>query len=382
LPAATSVQTPAISTTERRDKRAFHPFACASAAIVSALLFATINIGLLVRFGDERASARLSDRNCGIGLAVDGFKALPHSPRVVFLGSSLIMFPIWALDKLNDMSLGDIFHHRQSQALSAMIGRPDDKEKPIVYNLGIYGQMVSDAYIYANELLKADKTPEYLVYAIAPRDFHDFDLPAPMASNTFKCLVGLDNFYDYAALYLPSFQDKADWTLGRACYFYGHRWRLQRDVLRSIDRAYTRMGLPAAEAAIGEPQGGFSLAGNEDERWQNSIHEYQRRYKDIGGQDYELQFSFLERLLTLCHQRGIKPILLNMPLTLQNRSLLGAQFYEDYRRRAGAVATKYGAEFIDVGTSAQFKKEDFCDSVHLNQLGGRKLLEKVAERVR
>jgi hypothetical protein len=382
LPAATTVRTPAIATTERSDKPSFRTLARASSAIVAALLFTLINIGLLVRFGDEQASARLSDRNCGIGLAVDGFKALPRSPRVVFLGSSLILFPIWALDKLNDMSLGDIFHHRESRALAAMITKSDDKQAPIVYNLGIYGQMVSDAYIYANELLKADKKPEYLVYAIAPRDFHDFDLPAPMASNTFKCLVGFDNFRDYAALYLPSFQDKADWILGRACYFYGHRWRLQRDVVRSIDRTYTRLHLPAAEAAISEPQGGFSLAGNEDERWQNSVHEYQRRYKDIGGKDYDLQFTFLERLLDLCNQRQIKPILLNMPLTVQNRSLLGSQFYEDYRRRAAGIATKYGAALIDVGTSDEFKKEDYCDSVHLNQLGGRKLLQKVADQVK
>ncbi|HEY9789871.1 MAG TPA: hypothetical protein V6D22_05715 [Candidatus Obscuribacterales bacterium] len=350
-----------------------------SGALLAIGLFALINCALWVRLGDDKVSHDLWNGAGSIDIAVDKFSQLKQKPHVVLLGSSLMMYPFWAVDKQADANIPDIFNHRESRALQAAL----DKRKAgnnYVYSFAIFGQMVSDAYIYVNEFLKGPKTPDYVVFGIAPRDFHDSDLPAPMATYSFKRLVDLNNFPSYVGMYLPSFQEKMDWLMGRICYFYGHRWRLQHDVNRSIGRAYDRFEIATngSETKPADAAAGFMLAGREDVRWNSSLNEYKRRYRDIGGKDFELQFSFLERMLQLCQSRHIKVIVVNMPLSRDNRQLLPDGFYSNFSKRVDKVVTAYGDQYLDLGASAEFQHDDFWDTTHLNHFGGHKLLSHIA----
>src|SRR5262249_26536995 len=153
------------------------------------------------------------------------------------------------------------------------LGQP----RPVVYSFATFGQMISDGYLYVDQFLKGDKSPQYLVFGIAPRDFHDSDLPAPMATYPFKYLVDITNFGRYAGLYLPEFQDKADFVIGRICYFYGHRWHLQHEVQRGVEKAYTGLGIKCDTAPKSVADGGgFMMWGREDVRWNSSRNEYKR----------------------------------------------------------------------------------------------------------
>lgn len=351
----------------------------ATTTFAALALFMTANAILFaVAPDDKKLSNDMWSGAGSIDVAVSDLRKLPARPNVVLLGSSLMMFPFWAMDKESDDKIGDIFHHHSSKTLEQEAVN-QGLAKPVTYSFAIFGQMISDAYIYVNEFLKGDKQPDVIVFGIAPRDFSDYDLPAPMSTMSFKRLVGLENFWQYAPYYLPSFQDKVEFVANHACFLYGRRWRLQHEVNRAWDKAYAFLGLQTAkvENKPSENNAGFMLTGSVEERWTNSLSEYRRRYKNIGDKDLGMQMGLLKRLLQVCQERGIKVVLVNMPLTDVNRALFPEGFYANFGNQVGELAKQGNAEYLNLGASPDFEHGDFWDTTHLNHSGGHKLLAHV-----
>jgi hypothetical protein len=347
-----------------------------TATIWATALFLTINVLLWKVAGEEKTISKdLWSGSGSIDLAVDGFKVLKKPPTVVLLGSSLMMFPFFAMDVERDKSLGDIFHHHGSAVLTEKLQNAGFKN-PSVYSLAIFGQMSSDAFIYVNEYLQGDKSPDWLVLGIAPRDFSDHDLPAPTATFTFKRLVGLSNFSRYAELYLPTWQDKIEFLCSHVCFFYNRRWRLQQEFDKALNKVYGWAGIESKTQTgkATEATAGFMLNGTTEQRWENSLKEYRRRYRDIGERDLSLQMRFLDRLLSVCQERHIRVVLVNMPLSGANRALLPGEFYCRFRGQIADLAGKHQAKMLDLGDSSEFVKDDFWDTTHLNHFGGHKLV--------
>lgn len=358
-----------------------------SAAIAAMLIFGLCNFGLNSRFGDDsevKGSASDSNRDLwsgagSIDITINGFRALKQAPTVALLGSSLIMHPFWSMDaELGDV--GDIFHHHESYTLARDLSAAG-VAKPSVYSLAVFGEMISDAYIYVNDFLKGDRAPKLLVFGIAPRDFNDADLPTPTASFTFKRLVGLKNFARYADAYMPGWNERSDFIATHACFMYARRWRLQHEIAKGVNKVLARIGITsdaaaeAAEAAKKAEHAGFMLGGTREERFEISTKEYTRRYKGIGEKDVSLQLNFLNKILKTCEERGIKVVLVNMPLTSVNRALLPENFYDRYRHDVSDIAGHFKeTTFVDLGNSENFKDHDYWDTAHLNNTGGHKLL--------
>jgi hypothetical protein len=348
-------------------------------AIVAFVFFAIINAGLFQLDNVKRSSpANLWHGTGSIDLTVNDFKAFQHKPTVVLLGSSLMMFPFWSMDKGKDpVHVGDIFHHHGSAALEETMSKAGFTD-PHVFSFAIFGQMVSDAFIYVNEYLQGDKKPEFLVYGIAPRDFNDSDLSSPMATNTFKRLVNLHNLGPYANLYLPGLNDKLDFVMSHLCYFYSHRWRLQQDFGKFVERIYVQAGVHEPEKKLDFSNAGFMMFGGFNERWESSEKEYTRRYKNIDQRDLSVQMGFLKRLLQVSRERGIKVIVVNMPLSEINRKLLPPGFYQRFRGEIGKiVAQEQGVRYVDIGDSSDFTRWDFWDTAHLGPAGGEKVMAHV-----
>jgi hypothetical protein len=364
---------PPLEHPELKGARPFWRLSWKQAAIWALVLFALVNAGLWRLEG--KRSNDLWRGTGSIDLAINDFNALTYKPTVVLLGSSLVMYPFWSMDiAIAPGHVGDIFHHHGSLALEEDMRKAGFAD-PHVFSFAIFGQMVSDSYIYVNEFLRSKKAPEYLVYGIAPRDFSDHDLSTPMATNTFKRLVNLDNLTSYADLYLPGFQDKVDFLLSRSCYFYGHRWRLQQEFAKIVEKGYITARIhPPAEAKIDFNNAGFMMFGGLKIRWDCSAKEYARRYKDIETRDLSVQMGFLKRILQVARERNIKVVLVNMPLSDVNRELLPPEFYKRFRGELAAIAAQPGVRFLDIGDSPEFNHSDFWDTAHLGPSGGRKVL--------
>jgi hypothetical protein len=364
----------------------------ASTAIAAFALFVALNGFFWGKFGDDaKVKGNASDSNRdlwsgagSIDITVNGFKALKTAPTVVLLGSSLIMHPFWSMDsELGDV--GDIFHHHESYRMAHDLSTAG-VDKPVVYSLAVFGEMISDAYIYVNDFLKGDKKPKLVVFGIAPRDFNDADLPAPTASFTFKRLVGLKNIGRYASDYMPGWSDQADFALNHTCFLYGKRWRLQHEISKGMNKSLGVVGLNQEEPVKTDAHSahaGFMLGGTRQERFEISTREYTRRYQGIGEKDLSLQMGFLSKIFQTCQSRGIKLIVVNMPLTPVNRALMPVGFYDRYREQVSSLVKQYGTntKLIDLGQSPIFKDHDYWDTAHLNNLGGHKLLGQIESPV-
>lgn len=356
----------------------------------SLALFGAINAGLWTFVGDGKKSS--SDANCwNSGASVEetirGFEALKQKPDVILLGSSLVMFPFWAMDAAEKKNIDDIFHYHGSEALKKQLKAAGCGQENI-YSLAVFGQMASDAYLMTSEFVKGDKTPKVIIYGIAPRDFHDHSLSSPMATFSFQKIVNLSNFPNYASAFLPDFEKKADWLAMHLCYFYGKRWRLQMETDKAINKVYSTLGIANPLDSSGTKSdtaaqgGGFNLEGSTEDRWNNSVKEYQGRYKEITEKDHSLQMSFLARTLNNLRERGVKVVLVNMPLTKRNLEILPPGFYASYQKEIAKVADMPGVKLVDLGDSKDFDDNDYWDTTHLNHVGGHKLLNHIVPAVK
>jgi hypothetical protein len=124
------------------------------------------------------------------------------------------------------------------------------------------------------------------------------------------------------------------------------------------------------------------MQGSSEERWNNSVKEYKGRYKEIAEKDHSLQMGFLARNLKNLRERGVKVVLVNMPLTKKNLEILPSGFYASYQKEIKDVADMPGVKFVDLGNCSDFNDDDYWDTTHLNHVGGRKLLNHVVPAVR
>ncbi len=389
-------------------------------------IFTVINLGLAqVSSIQQERSARSAGGDFWtnpalIDLAIKEYKAQKPPANVVLLGSSLMMFPFWAMDASFDPKIADIAHYHKSVALQAVLEKNGIKNSS-VFSLASAGQMSSDAFLYASEFLKGDTKPEVVVWGIAPRDFADDNVKSPMATVSFKQIVDLHNFSSYAKTFLPRFEDKAEFIANHSCFLYGRRWRFQKEADRTLEKisaAVARVivgkaadskitatgataggaaSLPAAAtttattAALSKdsantPDLSISslLAGTAEQRWETSTREYRGRYKNIAERDLSVQMSCLDNTLKICQERGIKVVLVNMPLTKLNQGLMADGFYQRFNQQVKTLASAYGKDvtLVDMTNQSQFQESDFWDTVHMNHIGGSKLIGGILPAIR
>ncbi len=352
--------------------------------------------------GDEEKNARGGDfwtNPALIDLAIHKFQAasVVECPRVVLLGSSLVMFPFWAMDAGINPKIDDIAHYHQSMALSRALGNQP------VFNLASAGQMSSDTYLYTSEFLDGKSKPDVIVLGVAPRDFGDSNLTSPMSTVSFKRIVNLQNLAKYKSTFLPHFNEQAEFVANEICYFYGRRWRMQREsdrLLEKLDNVITSgygitggvtpgggNGAAQASAVVFKDEPGADitrrLTGFARERWVSSLKEYRSRYKGIGDRDISVQMSCLDKTLKLCQERGIKVVLINLPLTTANQQLMPDRFYDRFAGQLAAAAAQHkeNVTYFDLAQDKRFTDYDFWDTVHMNQLGGAKLLDLIVPSI-
>lgn len=354
-------------------------------ALFAIVLFLLVNAVMLAVLGPPRAySNNIWNGTGSIDITLKDYRALPKKPDVALLGSSIVMYPFWAMDFNNDkQNTGDIFHHHRSYSLEKALNAGDKKYE--VFSLAIFGQMASDVYIFANELFKPNETPKVAVWGIAPRDFYDAELASPMNTITFQRMVGLDNLGPYLEQYLPTFQQKLDFVLSKGVYLYGQRWYAQKEIRKGFNKAYN--GIFGVTETEYKPQQGFNVQHQgalPDPKflWDLSVKEYKSRYRNIDTEKLATQMSFSKKLISMCKEKGIKLIVVNMPLSDSNRGIMPEGFYNAYIQEIKALALAGGADFVDVGADPQFNRMDYWDTAHMNHSGGYKLVEKLAPTIK
>ncbi len=370
-----------------------------STAVVALMVFLALNYYIAGKSKDNANNYKLD--KSWVGWAVNDFIKSPDRKNVVFLGSSLMLVPLSGNDAnyLNKKLDGSKHHHSQyfEDQLKSRTGYSAS-----AYTFALPGEMPSDAYMVTNFLLKDEKQPDVIVYGVGPRDFMDNLLPSPSATDPFRVLSQLGSIDDHASLFLPDWQARLDYELGKVFYFYKDREKITdklaklantgiNDVLPAPKGAKPfsifdrRQLLPAYRPAeLEEGEAFFRPETAEDKKRGifDNLAEYRKRYKELKWDTFLTQMQFFASFLDVAKQRGIHVVVMAMPITDVNRSLLSDRAWGAYMNSVKALAKAKGASYVDLHNSGAFQVTDFMDTVHLSPDGGKKMLDCLVETIR
>jgi Protein of unknown function (DUF1574) len=365
-----------------------------SAFALSLAAFAAINAGLaysqLSTVNPENSSYR--------GWSWWTIKDIRHataSSNMVLLGSSLMVAAIAECDANFLKRSLDLATYRGASYLDKMLhDRIGGSYNSL--NLSAPGQMPSDAYLTLKAALNEGVKPNVIVYGIAPRDFLDGTMQSPSDTEAFKYLQRRVDISDCGFDYYASPFGKFDWLLQRSINLYkvSSDWRL---TVERLSRQYLShngvFNLPEQEGSAGPfaqrlralcrpfniQPGTFLALQTIDNKaaMLDNRRDYMDRYRNPDQRLYQTQFRFLNRIATLCADKNIKLILVQMPITRDNVQLLKPALYSKYKSDIAALCTSRNVSLLDLCQFEKYGNDDYRDTVHLNGFGGKKFVDNL-----
>lgn len=330
--------------------------------------------------------------------AIDDFLSNEQGrPQIDLVGSSLMLAPIGGVDAdFTNAAVDAPHHHRSLYFENAFKKRTGESVK--TFNFALPGEMPSDAYLITKFLMKGEKRPDVIVYGVGPRDFLDNLLPSPSATDPYAWLSRFGDVNDRISLISPDWQQRLNYELGRLIFPYGQKVDLNNSFCRSVTATLNQVvpptngGAPMSLRRIILPEyRNFEVGKNEclftpttdanRPSFTDNIAEYKKRYKQMNWDTYLTQMRFMIDILNTARERKTHMVIVAMPITPINRSLLSDLAWDTYKRSIKVIALAKGATFIDMEGSGKFALKDFSDTVHLHSGGGAKLLDLLAERL-
>lgn len=326
----------------------------------------------------------------------DFFRTTKQRPQMVFLGSSLMVTPLMAVDaNFLHKSIDAPYHHKSlffEEAFKRVSGLAVR-----TFNFAIPGEMPSDAYLITKLLLKDDRRPDVIVYGVGPRDFLDNLLPGVKSTDPYKHLAKLAKRDGTVPREAQDGLQAFNSFLNQNVFLYENKTDLACATSRLVSRAviphlppetpqqeweYKQMVFPnyhefevlptACLAAPTKP--------GSDHAFHDNLDEYRDRYKDLKWETFINQSNCFAKTLATARERGTHAVVVAMPITDGNRSLIPEFVWHLYTQNLRVLAAANGADFIDAQSLADFTPFDFGDTVHLNAKGGLKLLNVIAAK--
>lgn len=314
-----------------------------------------------------------------IDSAVQQYKNI-EQPDIVLLGSSLIMSPVWTADYKKFVNVSDFYRHHRSYLLERKLSQ-DGGQPERVFSFAVPGAMVSDMDLIVDKVLTGTKKPSLIVYGVAPRDFMDDLAGGETKTATFQRLGDVSdlNKENFAC---ASSDEKLELVFNRLVFLFGKRTRYQTKTDAFIRKV--------AHQAVATPQDQFMAAANlnvcplfQDKKilWQKSLDEYHMRYQKFNQIQFKKQQLFLQDLVATCKKNNIGLLLVNMPLTQTNLSLMPDGLYAKYLSMLRDVSDKNNISLLDL-TGKKYGDDCFYDTVHLNEVGAEPFLSTLSQSIR
>lgn len=265
------------------------------------------------------------------------------------------------------------------------------------FSLAAPGQMPSDAFLALKAMVQTANRPDVVIYGLAPRDFVDSTLAGPNDTEPFKYFTRIVNIDDVAKHVFHNPFARLDWFLQRIFFIYGQSLDFRMALTEGTEKFlnailpppntakpftwWNRVALlPGYLPAEIHPEA--VMAGPIDEKtartkYNNNVIEYLQRYKKPNLEAFKTQMYFLRKLAQYCHNERIELVLVNMPITRFNVSMLPAGVHQKYLDSLRAFAWNNNVIYYDLCEFKRYPKDDFHDSVHLNAFGGKKFFDDV-----
>ncbi len=333
------------------------------------------------------------------------------SRPVLLLGSSLVVAPALQCEAIFTGKEFKRFHQRRLTSFENYLERSLVKEAGSSANanssfvrsycLAMGGQMASDAFFVAKEVLPASSDATAgtsIVYGIAPRDFQDNLFPRIDASPIFRIFAkaaDLPQLFHSEPTMTSVDRTSACGERLSSLYRYRSDWqnlfaiRAKRAIEKCLpfvvfDKYYDTLALKPQKKGLlpGEAIGTPMVVPNcavDHADWQTTEEEYKRRYTPVQSSRAEAQFDYFEKLLRLCQERKVNLMVVNMPLSQDNMKALPKSFYKQYLSHAEQLCNQYGVEFVDLNQGQWTNNSNFVDSVHLKPENSTAFMQKLAK---
>ncbi|CAN5210631.1 hypothetical protein BH10CYA1_BH10CYA1_43510 [soil metagenome] len=294
-------------------------------------------------------------------------KNIPHffasttQPDVLVMGSSLILSPAY---KVNNRHTDFTLTFLENEVTSR-IGK-----QLTITNVGVAFAMASDQYLLFKEALARGKKPKFVVYAMAPRDFVDNSASAEN-SPMVQILASQDSNRDF----FPKSLSSKD---------VGANLSTHQSIFKSCIRHLRSNAADIAARFLNNQTAGPDPAVPHHTREEIMAHDvelYETRYNPPNYPRLKEQISSLNQMLELCHRINIPVLLVNMPITQANKSLIAPDLSKEYFKEIENSARRFDCKFanLDGDQSYTTLPSNFDDSVHLSAIGGRKFFKDLAK---
>lgn len=326
--------------------------------------------------------------------AAKDFLAQKKTADVVLLGASDMASAVYGAEATYlNAGQNQLLKHR-SEYLEHQLALFKSPYKS-VFCLAIPGEMPSDAYFKAKTLLSGSSKPKVIVVSIAPRSLCDATFESPASTDIYRVMSKLGGTRRFELSCRSSIWDKIDYRLQQFLSIYHHKWEMiswqhhwmQAILAKLFGEDFTTLRTPLAIRKLALMELPEDYACNEimsvpfDPRhnpYFSNLAEYRSRYRRLNMHTFTEQLAFLRDLCELCRSSGIDLVVVNTPLTDDNRSLMPPQNYALYFSQASRAVLARGASFVTLDLPQIFKHDDFVDSIHLNGRGGEKFLDQIA----
>lgn len=319
------------------------------------------------------------------------------APPVVLFGSSLIGSATFSADTNTVKKDRDCVLDRRAATLEKDL-RLRLGASTEVFNASIPGSMASDAFLISSALFKPDNKPRLVIIGVNPRDFIDNTLAAPADTEPFHFFspyVELGNHLSRVAF--NDFFGYLDWVTReyvplKKISSKVNEFAMQLSRLGQKEDEHPRTLVSHLNVKRTILQ--VFLGGGNDIRkgewlipyplpfgFQDNTREYLNRYKNPYTALYPREKKFFNAFLEKLQHEDIKVLVVSMPATITNRSILPEKFWYNFKEYLKGTCTRYGAEYIDLADDFRFVATDYLDTVHLNAIGGAKLFQIISERV-
>jgi hypothetical protein len=293
----------------------------------------------------------------------------------------------------------DSYGYHQSQYLESSYKKLTGQSIS-VFDFALPGLMPSDAYFIVKDLLQKQRHPGVLVYGVGPRDFMDNLLVSPAATDPYRHLSRWGNSEALISRIMPGYLGSLNYGLGQNVYMYGDKEGLafrfiklvSCPIVELLDKlnlkelpmyeehqllpAYRPWQLVPNQALI-SPE-----AISKEPRPADNLDEYKKRYRTINWNTFITQMEFLADVFEEAQKQHTQVVLIEMPITEINKSLIQPQAWLAYEGTIKVLTEAYGVRLINLQNTNVYKTEDFGDTVHLNGSGGKKFLDSVAANLK
>lgn len=307
-------------------------------------------------------------------------------PDVLVLGSSLPMTAIALCDAeyvggINKNNVSAIRTYTKALYLDRLLEKRFGKHFNI-FNLSCYACMASDAYLLLSRALDAGKAPRVVFWGIAPRDFMDNTVPAVGKTPVYEVLQDWRCLADIWQRHMNLCETR-DFLASSTWYYFrvkaDYRTFLQAVAADLLNHPLTLFDASAKEQSATADslrqadKPGSALADTSNKsHLERDLANYKERYNPPNYKRYNEELVYFQKLLALCQKHNIQAVIINMPISSLNKSLIPSDLYKHYLSDSAKITANLGATFINLDKSNLFQLSDFFDSVHTNASGGKK----------